>query len=154
MLYTRDFITISTFNRKKRMIRIIHYYCCSRPNLVSLNDRTNEYHKTMESNKMVCYSEIKNTATLEPEIKITHDSKIEADYLLLKRNNTKPTEKKPGLRAVSKNGEYNIHHSKVSRKFLLRDIFVTLVDMKWRWTITIFSAGFFGSWTWFATDGG
>lgn len=32
----------------------------------------------------------------------------------------------------------------------MRDIFTTLVDLKWRWTCLIFALGFFGSWTVFA----
>lgn len=47
---------------------------------------------------------------------------------------------------MSKNGECNIFPRKIPRKRFLRDIFTTLVDLQWRWTITIFALGFFVSW--------
>ncbi|XP_054283846.1 ATP-sensitive inward rectifier potassium channel 12-like isoform X3 [Macrosteles quadrilineatus] len=55
-------------------------------------------------------------------------------------------------RAVFKNGEYNViqtHVSKRRRKYL-QDLFTTLVDIKWRWTILVFALSFLMSWFSFA----
>lgn len=38
----------------------------------------------------------------------------------------------------------------MSKKPFIRDIFTTLVDLRWRWTCLIFALGFFVSWTAFA----
>lgn len=54
------------------------------------------------------------------------------------------------VRAVSKTGECNIFPSNVEKKKFLRDIFTTLIDMKWRYTLTIVSLGFVITWTLFA----
>ncbi|XP_076275948.1 G protein-activated inward rectifier potassium channel 3-like isoform X2 [Rhynchophorus ferrugineus] len=55
-------------------------------------------------------------------------------------------------RAVFKNGDCNILQSRISKRRLryLQDIFTTLVDSQWRWTLTIFAIGFLGSWLIFA----
>lgn len=55
-------------------------------------------------------------------------------------------------RAVLKNGDCNvtkIHISKRRRKYL-QDIFTTLVDVKWRWTLLVFALSFTLSWLVFA----
>uniref|UniRef100_A0A1B6C9Q4 Inward rectifier potassium channel C-terminal domain-containing protein n=1 Tax=Clastoptera arizonana TaxID=38151 RepID=A0A1B6C9Q4_9HEMI len=55
-------------------------------------------------------------------------------------------------RAVFKNGECNVvqcHISKRRRKYL-QDIFTTLVDTQWRWTILVFAFSFLLSWFTFA----
>ncbi|XP_046660931.1 ATP-sensitive inward rectifier potassium channel 12-like isoform X3 [Homalodisca vitripennis] len=55
-------------------------------------------------------------------------------------------------RAVFKNGEYNViqtHVSKRRRKYL-QDLFTTLVDIQWRWTILVFALSFLMSWFTFA----
>lgn len=55
-------------------------------------------------------------------------------------------------RAVFKNGDCNILHSRISRRRLrfLQDIFTTLVDIQWRWTLIVFALAFFISWLGFA----
>ncbi|KAE8737651.1 hypothetical protein FOCC_FOCC016877 [Frankliniella occidentalis] len=55
-------------------------------------------------------------------------------------------------RAVLKNGECNVLQSKISNMNLrfLQDIFTTLVDVQWRWTLLVFSLSFFLSWLTFA----
>ncbi|CAH1179904.1 unnamed protein product [Phaedon cochleariae] len=55
-------------------------------------------------------------------------------------------------RVVFKNGDCNILQSRISKRRLrfLQDIFTTLVDSQWRWTLTIFAIGFLGSWLLFA----
>lgn len=54
------------------------------------------------------------------------------------------------FRVVLKNGDCNINPGKIPARPFIRDIFTTLVDMRWRWTCLIFAIGFFGSWTVFA----
>ncbi|KAG5881679.1 hypothetical protein JTB14_002164 [Gonioctena quinquepunctata] len=58
---------------------------------------------------------------------------------------------KPILRAVSKNGDWNVQSSKLPGRYLLGDVFLTLVDMRWRWTMIIILMGFFGSYATFAS---
>ncbi|XP_073974309.1 G protein-activated inward rectifier potassium channel 3-like isoform X2 [Rhodnius prolixus] len=55
-------------------------------------------------------------------------------------------------RAVRKSGECNVtqvHISKRRRRYL-QDIFTTLVDVKWRWTLLVFALSFTLSWLMFA----
>ncbi|CAG9584733.1 unnamed protein product [Danaus chrysippus] len=55
-------------------------------------------------------------------------------------------------RAILKNGECNILKSKISQRRLrfLQDMFTTLVDAQWRWTLLIFTLSFILSWLGFA----
>ncbi|XP_011138850.1 uncharacterized protein LOC105182829 isoform X2 [Harpegnathos saltator] len=55
-------------------------------------------------------------------------------------------------RAVLKNGDCNVLQSRISRRSLrfLQDIFTTLVDTQWRWTLMCFILSFFLSWLGFA----
>ncbi|XP_011298555.1 uncharacterized protein [Fopius arisanus] len=55
-------------------------------------------------------------------------------------------------RAVLKNGECNVLQSRISRRSLrfLQDIFTTLVDTQWRWTLLCFTLSFVLSWLGFA----
>jgi potassium inwardly-rectifying channel subfamily J len=55
-------------------------------------------------------------------------------------------------RAIFKNGDCNIHYSRISKLGIryLHDIFTSLVDIQWRWTLTIFALAYFVSWLFFA----
>jgi len=55
-------------------------------------------------------------------------------------------------RAVTKSGDCNILQSKISKHRLrfLQDIFTTLVDSQWRWTLLVFALSFVLSWLGFA----
>ncbi|KAL6446648.1 hypothetical protein ACFW04_001256 [Cataglyphis niger] len=55
-------------------------------------------------------------------------------------------------RAVLKNGDCNVLQSRISRRSLrfLQDIFTTLVDTQWRWTLMCFILSFLLSWLGFA----
>ncbi|XP_071051776.1 G protein-activated inward rectifier potassium channel 3-like isoform X2 [Onthophagus taurus] len=55
-------------------------------------------------------------------------------------------------RAILKNGECNILQSRIKKRRLkfLQDIFTTLVDAQWRWTLIIFALSFLLSWLGFA----
>ncbi|CAB0032253.1 unnamed protein product [Trichogramma brassicae] len=55
-------------------------------------------------------------------------------------------------RAVLKSGECNVLQSRISRRSLryLQDIFTTLVDSQWRWTLLCFALSFLLSWLVFA----
>ncbi|XP_011503129.1 PREDICTED: G protein-activated inward rectifier potassium channel 3-like [Ceratosolen solmsi marchali] len=55
-------------------------------------------------------------------------------------------------RAVLKSGECNVLQSRISRRSLrfLQDIFTTLVDTQWRWTLLCFALSFLLSWLAFA----
>ncbi|XP_058129114.1 G protein-activated inward rectifier potassium channel 3-like [Anopheles ziemanni] len=56
--------------------------------------------------------------------------------------------KKPRKRAIFKNGYCNVSATKVPHQQIrfLQDIFTTLVDAQWRWTLLVFALGFVGSW--------
>ncbi|XP_049281965.1 G protein-activated inward rectifier potassium channel 3-like isoform X2 [Anopheles funestus] len=64
----------------------------------------------------------------------------------------RPGYKKPRKRAVFKNGYCNVSVTKIPHQRLrfLQDIFTTLVDAQWRWTLLVFALGFVGSWLTFA----
>lgn len=53
-------------------------------------------------------------------------------------------------RAVQKNGECNVLHSSSRKMRFLHDIFTTLVDSQWRWTLICFVLSFIMSWLSFA----
>lgn len=55
-------------------------------------------------------------------------------------------------RAVLKNGECNVLQSRISRRSIrfLQDIFTTLVDTQWRWTLLCFTLSFLLCWLGFA----
>ncbi|XP_050069853.1 G protein-activated inward rectifier potassium channel 3-like [Anopheles maculipalpis] len=64
----------------------------------------------------------------------------------------RPGYKKLRKRAVFKNGYCNVSATKAPHQRLrfLQDIFTTLVDAQWRWTLLVFALGFVGSWVTFA----
>ncbi|KAG8234716.1 hypothetical protein J437_LFUL014333 [Ladona fulva] len=55
-------------------------------------------------------------------------------------------------RVVLKNGDCNVVQSNISKRRLryLQDIFTTLVDVQWRWTLLVFALSFILSWLIFA----
>ncbi|CAH1974913.1 unnamed protein product [Acanthoscelides obtectus] len=101
------------------------------------------------SNRAVCHGNQNNDGDLHK----SPDMYAEQTYPLICRDKAVQlykgshfTPKTPTLRAVLKNGDCNIHQTSVPRKSFLQDLFVTLVDLKWRWTLAIFVLGFFISW--------
>ncbi|KAF4522498.1 hypothetical protein B566_EDAN002583 [Ephemera danica] len=60
--------------------------------------------------------------------------------------------RKPRRRVVFKNGECNVVQTNISKRRLryLQDIFTTLVDVQWRWTLLVFALSFVLSWLGFA----
>lgn len=55
-------------------------------------------------------------------------------------------------RLIFKNGEFNISQKGIKKRKqqYLADIFTTMIDLKWRWTLTLFVATFIISWVFFA----
>ncbi|XP_018565418.1 G protein-activated inward rectifier potassium channel 3-like [Anoplophora glabripennis] len=51
-------------------------------------------------------------------------------------------------RAILKNGEYNILPPKFPRRYIhyVHDIFTSLVDAEWKWTLQVLGIGFTGGW--------
>ncbi|KAL1130753.1 hypothetical protein AAG570_011994 [Ranatra chinensis] len=73
-------------------------------------------------------------------------------YVFCYRTRYRSSNKKPRKRAVLKNGDCNVvqcHISKRRRRYL-QDIFTTLVDTQWRWTLLVFALSFTLSWLLFA----
>ncbi|VEN56510.1 unnamed protein product [Callosobruchus maculatus] len=104
------------------------------------------------SDRSVC----RNNENNGPCELLKSDMYAEQGYPLISRANAARLRKgshfssqSPTLRAVHKNGDCNIHQTKVPRKTFLRDPFVTLVDLRWRWTFAIFVLGFSASWALF-----
>ncbi|KAK7865562.1 hypothetical protein R5R35_010099 [Gryllus longicercus] len=63
------------------------------------------------------------------------------------------TGRKLRRRVVLKSGEVNVCQTNISQRRLryLQDIFTTLVDTQWRWTLLVFALSFILSWLGFAT---
>ncbi|XP_055547497.1 G protein-activated inward rectifier potassium channel 3-like isoform X2 [Wyeomyia smithii] len=82
----------------------------------------------------------------------THGSGFSRQESVRSRAFRPGTTRKYRKRAILKNGECNISTSKVSQQRLrfLQDIFTTLVDAQWRWTLLVFAFSFIGSWLFFA----
>ncbi|XP_076058166.1 uncharacterized protein LOC143035250 isoform X2 [Oratosquilla oratoria] len=69
-----------------------------------------------------------------------------------KYRHTRISGKKIRKRVVYKNGECNVTQTNVAkrRRRYLQDIFTTLVDIQWRWTLLVFAMSFMLSWLVFA----
>lgn len=54
-------------------------------------------------------------------------------------------------RLIHKNGEFNISQKGIKKRKqqYLADIFTTLIDLKWRWTLLLFTMAFLLSWFFF-----
>ena len=54
-------------------------------------------------------------------------------------------------RLIHKNGEFNISQKGIKKRKqqYLADIFTTLIDLKWRWTLLMFTMAFLVSWFFF-----
>ncbi|UMM42178.1 hypothetical protein L5515_018107 [Caenorhabditis briggsae] len=65
----------------------------------------------------------------------------------------KSTKKLKKSRLVGKNGICNVYNTNVPKKDrqYLRDIFTTLIDVKWRWMLLLFASAFVLSWSVFGT---
>ncbi|VDN00747.1 unnamed protein product [Thelazia callipaeda] len=74
-----------------------------------------------------------------------------------RRNSTplsrKTTKKMKHSRLIAKNGICNVYNTNVPKKDrqYLRDIFTTMIDVKWRYMLVIFAIVFISSWTIFAS---
>ncbi|KAJ1528100.1 hypothetical protein ONE63_008016 [Megalurothrips usitatus] len=76
------------------------------------------------------------------------------EYLtrLLKYNSTRGSSRKARKRVIFKHGDVNVVQGNVAkrRRRYLQDIFTTLVDAQWRWTLLVFALNFLLSWLGFA----
>ncbi|VDO36815.1 unnamed protein product [Onchocerca flexuosa] len=65
----------------------------------------------------------------------------------------KTTKKLKKSRLIAKNGICNVYNTNVPKKDrqYLRDIFTTMIDVKWRYMLVIFAIVFISSWTIFAS---
>ncbi|XP_051171177.1 inward rectifier potassium channel 2-like isoform X1 [Leptopilina boulardi] len=78
--------------------------------------------------------------------------KGEGGPLLAKYKHAKFSSKRLRKRVVFKHGDCNVVQGNVAkrRRRYLQDIFTTLVDAQWRWTLLVFSMNFLLSWLGFA----
>ena len=84
-----------------------------------------------------------------------HDNSLPYYFMKRKQNEfpSSPATSKKKQRIVMKDGEYNICRRNISQfhKHYMADLFTTLVDIRWRWNLLIFSTAFVSSWIVFAT---
>ncbi|XP_012534324.1 G protein-activated inward rectifier potassium channel 3 isoform X2 [Monomorium pharaonis] len=78
--------------------------------------------------------------------------KGESGPLLNRHRQTKFSTRRVRKRVVFKHGDCNVVQGNVAkrRRRYLQDIFTTLVDAQWRWTLLVFSMNFLLSWLGFA----
>ncbi|XP_023036542.1 G protein-activated inward rectifier potassium channel 3 isoform X2 [Drosophila willistoni] len=82
----------------------------------------------------------------------THSSEQSWREELLRYRQTRFSSRRVRKRVVFKHGECNVVQGNVAkrRRRYLQDIFTTLVDAQWRWTLLVFAASFVISWAFFA----
>ncbi|XP_055389792.1 G protein-activated inward rectifier potassium channel 3 isoform X2 [Condylostylus longicornis] len=70
------------------------------------------------------------------------------DGTLVRSRSFRNSSRKFRKRAIFKNGECNVIQKNLDKKGIryLQDIFTTLVDSQWRWTLLIFGSSFVSSW--------
>nr|XP_050856816.1 uncharacterized protein LOC127066758 isoform X3 [Vespula vulgaris] len=108
----------------------------------------------MEDNEKLNLTESQKTiqiVTLESKTKSLRNRAVPIKRDAWSRYRAGPT-RKLRRRAVLKNGDCNVLQSRISRRSLrfLQDIFTTLVDTQWRWTLLCFALSFLLSWLGFA----
>ncbi|XP_022212546.1 G protein-activated inward rectifier potassium channel 3 isoform X3 [Drosophila obscura] len=81
----------------------------------------------------------------------THSSEQSWAEELLRYRQTRFSSRRVRKRVVFKHGECNVVQGNVAkrRRRYLQDIFTTLVDAQWRWTLLVFAASFVFSWAFF-----
>ncbi|XP_034660597.1 G protein-activated inward rectifier potassium channel 3 isoform X3 [Drosophila subobscura] len=81
----------------------------------------------------------------------THSSEQSWAEELLRYRQTRFSSRRVRKRVVFKHGECNVVQGNVAkrRRRYLQDIFTTLVDAQWRWTLLVFAASFVISWAFF-----
>ncbi|KAK9882979.1 hypothetical protein WA026_001193 [Henosepilachna vigintioctopunctata] len=108
------------------------------------NENLEENHFSFDNYQS---SPIATTRSFTPTILYQSSSPTSASSIRKSfRNNTS---RKVRKRAIFKNGDCNIIQSRIESKKKLRflqDLFTTLVDTQWRWTLIVFSIAFLGSW--------
>ncbi|XP_035714521.1 G protein-activated inward rectifier potassium channel 3 isoform X2 [Folsomia candida] len=107
---------------------------------------------TITSMDSMSTSLYRNTLTNNNENTITDTSTVDSTTFRKIRNRMSSKYGRMRKRVVFKNGDCNLHQTNISkrRRKYLADIFVTLVDLQWRWTFLIFTMSFLLSWTFFA----
>lgn len=82
----------------------------------------------------------------------TYASSLNQPTVRSRYRNGGATRTKVRRRVVLKSGECNVLQSRVAQRRLryLQDIFTTLVDTQWRWTLLVFALSFILSWLGFA----
>jgi len=94
-----------------------------------------------------------NPIALEDEELSSELSVQKVDFIKdIKEIKTRKHSKNTRRRIMEKTGESNIHIHNVSKKRrrFIKDMFTTMVDMRWRYTLLSFTASFFVSWILFA----
>ncbi|XP_068247370.1 ATP-sensitive inward rectifier potassium channel 12-like [Palaemon carinicauda] len=121
------------------------------------NNNNNNNNNTVISNNNVTYA---TSAKEEPEDDEEDDTPhvfsfltgLPYQFMIDLYRHTRISSKKLRKRVVQKNGECNVTPSNVAkrRRRYLQDIFTTLVDVQWRWTLLVFAMSFITSWLIFA----
>ncbi|XP_045116795.1 ATP-sensitive inward rectifier potassium channel 12-like isoform X3 [Portunus trituberculatus] len=106
------------------------------------------------NNMLLTNNNIGNATTTSPkdDETPTADTPEAETPSVFRYRHTRISSKKMRKRVVQKNGECNVSPSNVAkrRRRYLQDIFTTLVDIQWRWTLLVFAMSFISSWLLFA----
>ena len=134
-------------------------------NLVCNNNNNNGNNEDLNNNPMVMMRLSKDdydydddryhqthisTSTTSPSLKVT--SSFVRRLPSTMRRESKFFPGRIRKRVILKNGNVNLspeHVDKRHRRFL-QDMFTTMVDIRWRWNLAVFTAGFLLSWLGFA----
>ncbi|XP_042884249.1 G protein-activated inward rectifier potassium channel 3-like isoform X1 [Penaeus japonicus] len=125
----------------------------------SLSNTNLTLHNNNNNNTVVSNNSINYAASPKeerPDEEASHVFSFLKDIPLLLLTDlyrhTRISSKKFRKRVVQKSGECNVTPSNVAkrRRRYLQDIFTTLVDVQWRWTLLVFAMSFMMSWLVFA----
>lgn len=96
--------------------------------------------------------QITTTATTGTNGYLHHSSSSKLDSPSAQHPLTAAAQKRSQKRLVFKSGDCNISHLNIRkrRRRFLADIFTTLVDIRWRWNLLLFTLAFILSWLVFA----
>ncbi|KAK8740761.1 hypothetical protein OTU49_002691 [Cherax quadricarinatus] len=124
----------------------------SNTNLALHNNNNNNNHVVSNNNVSYATSPKEEEEDVETPSVFSFLTGLPYQFMIDLYRHTRISSKKMRKRVVQKNGECNVSPSNVAkrRRRYLQDIFTTLVDIQWRWTLLVFAMSFISSWMLFA----